>query len=869
MPHVEPYSRTCGRIIGLVVVVLASLLFPASSVSASRIESRLAVSPLRDCVSERGHLAVLFLIDESKSLRKTDGDNRRVAALQAAVSALSFNVGWATTKGDPYKIDVALSGFGTDYSKPAQWFQLSENPDDVLNDVIDNFASRNTSSYTDYEVALKGAAGTFKSREDSSIESCKVLVWLSDGKLDVDGEKGKKTLEAAEKLCEPEGVADLFREEGIYLVGFGLSASGATAEADFDLMEGISTGSNSCGAQEGFGQFRLVEGAEGLISDLFSDLSPYPPEDEEGRPCRGEESNSECFEFSFKTRPPLSRLKMLVSAASGIDSAEVVAPSLVSTLIIQAGKALEVSGASLKTTPLYERASIVSLTFPNGSRMHGEWIVRFRGPRATEASVSALFFSDIVATVAGGQPISLNRENPQPFVVEISEFGIDGLEESDSGAQVVAFDEEPTISATLVFGAKSIEALIKPLSKSKGSFEVTVAKNELAGLSALGSLWVEPRALLGGHEIRFSRSVFQVKLRAGEGMPDIISVTATKIDGKGSSNIVVKIEGSREGQGSATITNSLKVISLPSKSSGDDVSIEVKSGRRQIQSGESVDLEAIVSPNFEANGLLEIELEIELVGENGAPKVVPVSVAIEMDREISWWRLFRSAILMLAAFIGIQAALILIGGRRLARLRQLPSYTKVSTGVLEIRPDGSLKFDGGPPADIGKKWAHLGEELKPASSYVVGGITFQMFLGDAVRSLFRSVRVYVHAKRSPGDSTEVAIGDCGSVVRGNEAWALCRTSLQDSWVFVVDRSVAQDALETDRALIGSLTYVFGDKTDDQTVLGAEAETVIAGAGLRDSVSSLLAKFPTGALSSTVPSDLTGQSTSEIGPLTEY
>jgi hypothetical protein len=88
-------------------------------------------------------------------------------------------------------------------------------------------------------------------------------------------------------------------------------------------------------------------------------------------------------------------------------------------------------------------------------------------------------------------------------------------------------------------------------------------------------------------------------------------------------------------------------------------------------------------------------------------------------------------------------------------------------------------------------------------------------------------------------------------------------------VFVVDRSVAQDALETDRALIGSLTYVFGDKTDDQTVLGAEAETVIAGAGLRDSVSSLLAKFPSGALSSTVPSDLTGQSTSEIGPLTEY
>jgi hypothetical protein len=811
---------------------------------------------------------VLFLIDESSSLKKSDPGNLRVAALQAAISALSLNAGWATAKGEQYEIEVALAGFGTKYAEPRRWFTLSDASDNELSKAVAEFETRNTSDYTDYETALSGAIETFDEREHSSLESCRVLVWLSDGKLDVDGVNGTKTKEAAENLCEPDGLADRVRDEGIYLVGFGLSTE-ITKTTDFDLMEGISTGSNTCGAIAGYGQFRLVEGADGLIAELFSDLSPYPPQVETGRPCIGEESNSECFEFVFRTRPPLSRLKMLVSALAGVDSAEVVAPSLDSTTFLQGGKAIEVNGESVDSAPLYERAAIVSLSFPSGMRLHGEWVIRFRGPKASEATVSALFFSDVSAKVTGGEPISVNRENPQPIVVEVSEFGTEGLSEQSSVGQIAAFDEEPTIAATVVFGETKIPATVKSLSASQGTFEVMLTKDQLNGQPALGTLWIEPRALLGGHEIRFSRSVFSFKVRAGEGMPDIVSVTASKIDGKGSSTVVITIEGPTDGQGSARITDDFKVISRPSRASGEEVTISPNGDTRQILSGEVVELEVQVRPAFEANGILKVELKLELVGDSGSSQEVPVVVEIEMDREACWICGLVRAIVMFFVFVGVQMALILIGSRRLARLRPLPSYTKVTSGALEVKPDGSIRFDGGPPAEIGKKWVHLGNELGASTAYVVGGVTFRMFVGDTIKSLFRPVRTYVHAKRNPGDPSEIAIGDCGFVVRGAEAWAQCRTSLQDSWVFVVDRATAKDALETERPLVGLITYVFGDQTEEPSILGTEAETVLTQVVLRDRVASLLSKFPSEVHAPTIGEDLSGTTPPESRQRGEY
>lgn len=861
-------SRNAKRLFGLIALVLTTLCAPVTVASAIPTGSHPMNSPLRDCVSERGSLSVLFLIDESSSLKKSDPGNLRVAALQAAISALSLNAGWATAKGEQYEIEVALAGFGTKYAEPRRWFTLSDASDNELSKAVAEFETRNTSDYTDYETALSGAIETFDEREHSSLESCRVLVWLSDGKLDVDGVNGTKTKEAAENLCEPDGLADRVRDEGIYLVGFGLSTE-ITKTTDFDLMEGISTGSNTCGANAGYGQFRLVEGADGLIAELFSDLSPYPPQVETGRPCIGEESNSECFEFVFRTRPPLSRLKMLVSALAGVDSAEVVAPSLDSTTFLQGGKAIEVNGESVDSAPLYERVAIVSLSFPSGMRLHGEWVIRFRGPKASEATVSALFFSDVSAKVTGGEPISVNRENPQPIVVEVSEFGTEGLSEQSSVGQIAAFDEEPTIAATVVFGETKIPATVKSLSASQGTFEVMLTKDQLNGQPALGTLWIEPRALLGGHEIRFSRSVFSFKVRAGEGMPDIVSVTASKIDGKGSSTVVITIEGPTDGQGSARITDDFKVISRPSRASGEEVTISPNGDTRQILSGEVVELEVQVRPAFEANGILKVELKLELVGDSGSSQEVPVVVEIEMDREACWICGLVRAIVMFLVFVGVQMALILIGSRRLARLRPLPSYTKVTTGTLEVKPDGSIRFDGGPPAEIGKKWVHLGNELGASTAYVVGGVTFRMFVGDTIKSLFRPVRTYIHAKRNPGDPSEIAVGDCGFVVRGAEAWALCRTSLQDSWVFVVDRATAKDALETERPLVGLITYVFGDQTDEPSILGAEAETVLTQVVLRDRVASLLSKFSSEVQVPTIGEDLSETTPPESRQRGEY
>jgi hypothetical protein len=74
--------------------LLAGFVFPAGFARGAPRNIQQTDSSIRKCVAESGHLAAIFLIDESTSLKKSDPSNLRVAALKAAVAALSFNVGW-------------------------------------------------------------------------------------------------------------------------------------------------------------------------------------------------------------------------------------------------------------------------------------------------------------------------------------------------------------------------------------------------------------------------------------------------------------------------------------------------------------------------------------------------------------------------------------------------------------------------------------------------------------------------------------------------------------------------------------------------------------------------------------------------------
>ena len=103
----KPQSKSFSRFFRLVIAccVFLGVALPAGIAHGSLKSSEETESLIRNCVSQSGHLAAMFLIDESSSLRESDPSNLRVAALKAAVAALTFNINQKTTSGENYKIE--------------------------------------------------------------------------------------------------------------------------------------------------------------------------------------------------------------------------------------------------------------------------------------------------------------------------------------------------------------------------------------------------------------------------------------------------------------------------------------------------------------------------------------------------------------------------------------------------------------------------------------------------------------------------------------------------------------------------------------------------------------------------------------------
>ena len=201
-----------------------------------------------------------------------------------------------------------------------------------------------------------------------------------------------------------------------------------------------------------------------------------------------------------------------------------------------------------------------------------------------------------------------------------------------------------------------------------------------------------------------------------------------------------------------------------------------------------------------------------------------------------------------------------LAGLRLARLSPRPSYTKFASGQIEFLTDGTVFLDGSRISDLGDKWDHLGSALKPSTSYSIGGIMYRQFPSDAIKSLFRPVHLQVHAKSNPGVLTEIAIGDRGFIVRDNEIWGLCRSSIEKSWLLVFDASSARSALANDQSLQGVFHCVYPDQDSVDAPYPIGLETEISMALIRDKVKSAISLLPqaSGAQEPGEPSAGTGQ-----------
>jgi hypothetical protein len=297
------------RIIAVVALLQSVLLLaPGSDVQAQTPPA----NDLVTCIREQRSISVLFLVDTSQSLTKTDPDGQRVVGLDAAIDGLE-DLSTLTDDFEPTEVFVEFADFGTStrrsFPARAPW-QKFTGDESQLKAQLSEFAARDRSEDTDYVAALDPwlnrsdparpaeELGALELLESAPQGSCRLLIWFTDGQFDIDFQGTPKELNwilppfqvssnavepAAEelgvgRLCDSDGLADTLRSgpitegSGAYLVVVALGQTDS-----FDLIRAVAVGqgvAGQCGAKPARGEFQQAGTLGALIYSLALPVRP-------------------------------------------------------------------------------------------------------------------------------------------------------------------------------------------------------------------------------------------------------------------------------------------------------------------------------------------------------------------------------------------------------------------------------------------------------------------------------------------------------------------------------------------------------------------------------------------------------------------
>ena len=368
------------------------------------------VAPLADCLRSGRPLLTLFLIDTSGSLQQTDPTNQRVAGVKTALEGLASLQ--ATTIGkQAAQIEVQLDGFSVGLNPAPQWTTLTDATLASVDSQADTFASQNTGQDTDYYAALSGARQALANQAatvPSNQTPCKAIFWFTDGQYDVidriDAQEaatlgatkayapdidltmpgGGRALIARGKqlLCEPGGLDDQMRADGIVTVAVAIDTQ--IAPSDQAFLTAVATG-NGCGTPPSTPTGASLE--TGDLSQLVLSFNAVANGTAGGTqvggtttvtPCPGKPCAAGTQRFTIDKT--LNRATLLSLASNpGIDML-ITAPGSASPLRITAGNSGTESLGSTTVRFAWINAQTCSLELDLGSNAAGQWQIVFIAP---------------------------------------------------------------------------------------------------------------------------------------------------------------------------------------------------------------------------------------------------------------------------------------------------------------------------------------------------------------------------------------------------------------------------------------------------------------------------------------------------------
>lgn len=277
-----------GLVLGAASLVSPGLVLPAQAATTDAKAASIAgLDEFGACMAGAGRGSLVFLIDQSGSLRQSDPDKARVTAGHYLADRLA-----SFAQSAKVTLDVRVAGFAADYAAAGEWTAISEASSGAIKQTITQVGEDIKNFDTDYWNALEGARADLVGHDSSG---CRAIAWFSDGAFDLDvrtsdsakdqfgTDKGyapgadlstQEGTAAAEQagvsdLCRPTGVVDQTRAAGITILGIGLN----DGSADFSLMRRITEaagkdvdGLERCGDQtQPVGEFYPVSDIDSLL----------------------------------------------------------------------------------------------------------------------------------------------------------------------------------------------------------------------------------------------------------------------------------------------------------------------------------------------------------------------------------------------------------------------------------------------------------------------------------------------------------------------------------------------------------------------------------------------------------------------------
>lgn len=210
-----------------------------------------AIADLRVCLASQKTLNVYYLVDSSLSLEKADSGGAGSDPDVVRASILGNSLTQLGAIDDETTVNWGAGFFSDDYSAAVGWQEWNDTSAELLAATI---RAKSPGGYTNWPAALAGAQRSLAAQQGSA-PGCQLLIWLTDGQLDIQAPDGQQQEDhdALAQMCSASGVFTSFRQSGVVVIGALLavdSTSQGAAEGMQSLVEGSSVGSGTqCGEQ--------------------------------------------------------------------------------------------------------------------------------------------------------------------------------------------------------------------------------------------------------------------------------------------------------------------------------------------------------------------------------------------------------------------------------------------------------------------------------------------------------------------------------------------------------------------------------------------------------------------------------------------